>query len=133
MSSAKPGKAFGAKSRRQVVDTNLLPDEVAIRKQQYAHVMKVVPTLSARDQKYLTLRFGLKGQDPHTQKQMGEILFVTEGRARQIEHEIIKKIHRALGDEMYEAFHAPQDRKDRATSSFREALLSLDTSGRALR
>ncbi len=53
---------------------------------------EVLDSLSPREAEVLTLRFGLKGEDPKTLEEVGKIFGVTRERIRQIEAKAIRKL-----------------------------------------
>ncbi len=55
-------------------------------------IKNVLPTLSIREQRILTLRFGLDGVSPKTLKQVGIIFGFTKERVRQIEAKALRRL-----------------------------------------
>ena len=61
-----------------------------------------VATLSEQEAKVINLRFGLDGLE-HTRREIGELLGVSAGRAREIETQALRKLRRpALYKTLYE-------------------------------
>jgi RNA polymerase primary sigma factor len=60
-------------------------------------------TLSQREKKILELRFGLKGNKPHTLNEIGDILNITRERVRQLEMRSLKKLRELeISSELHE-------------------------------
>lgn len=55
-------------------------------------ILRVLPTLSAREQEVLRLRFGLAGDPPQTLEAVGRVFGVTRERIRQIEAKALRKV-----------------------------------------
>ena len=53
---------------------------------------EVMSTLSEREQKVLSLRFGLEDGKPHTLEEVGRDFKVTRERIRQIEAQALRKL-----------------------------------------
>ena len=53
---------------------------------------KVLATLTAREERVIRLRFGIGCENEHTLEQVGEILYLTRERVRQIEREAMRKM-----------------------------------------
>ncbi|MFH1354479.1 MAG: sigma-70 family RNA polymerase sigma factor [bacterium] len=78
---------------------NFIEDEEAVTPQQAAgreilqgHVMEILSDLTAREQKILEMRFGLKDGMNHTLEEVGKEFDVTRERIRQIEAKALEKI-----------------------------------------
>jgi RNA polymerase primary sigma factor len=78
---------------------NFIEDEEAITPQQAAgreilqgHVKEILSDLTAREQKILEMRFGLKDGMNHTLEEVGREFDVTRERIRQIEAKALEKI-----------------------------------------
>lgn len=65
------------------------PEDVAIRNEKIKTIRDVLTMLEARDQEVIRLRYGIDCE-PHTLKEIGELMNISFNRVRQIEH-------RALG------------------------------------
>ena len=53
---------------------------------------RALETLPARDRKVLELRYGLRGEGPHSLEQIGERFGLTRERVRQIEVDSLKRL-----------------------------------------
>jgi RNA polymerase primary sigma factor len=53
---------------------------------------EVLRTLSLREMRIITLRFGLDGEGPHTLEQTGRLLGITRERVRQIQEKAVAKL-----------------------------------------
>jgi RNA polymerase primary sigma factor len=76
-----------------------LPEEAAEVELRKATLMRVLSTLSVREQRVLELRYGLNGEHPCTLDEVGRAFNVTRERIRQIENQSLKKL-RALSDSL---------------------------------
>ena len=56
------------------------------------HLQEIISELSAREQKILEMRFGLKDGVTHTLEEVGKVFVVTRERIRQIEAKALDKI-----------------------------------------
>ncbi|PIZ55934.1 RNA polymerase sigma factor RpoD [bacterium (Candidatus Torokbacteria) CG_4_10_14_0_2_um_filter_35_8] len=70
----------------------LPPHEIARRKVLRGHVGNILSSLSPREQKILSMRFGLKDGIGHTLEEVGQEFGVTRERIRQIEAKALEKI-----------------------------------------
>jgi len=59
-------------------------------------VMKVLGTLTPREEKILRLRFGIGETSEHTLEEVGKTFHVTRERIRQIEEKALKKLSRGF-------------------------------------
>lgn len=59
-------------------------------------LLKAVDTLSDREQEIMQLRFGLHGKGVHTQKEVADILGISQSYISRLEKKIIKKLKREL-------------------------------------
>lgn len=59
-------------------------------------LLKAVDTLSDREQEIMCLRFGLHGKGVHTQKEVADILGISQSYISRLEKKIIKKLKREL-------------------------------------
>jgi len=76
-----------------VEDTETIPPQEVARKELLKeYIKKVITTLTPREQKILTMRFGLKDGVGHTLEEVGEVFGVTRERIRQIEAKALEKI-----------------------------------------
>ncbi|MFB6225338.1 MAG: sigma-70 family RNA polymerase sigma factor, partial [Candidatus Paceibacteria bacterium] len=58
------------------------------------HLGEIMHDLNEREQKILTMRFGLEDEIPHTLEEVGEEFGVTRERIRQIEVKALNKIRK---------------------------------------
>lgn len=76
-----------------IEDTDtLMPHQVASQKLLTKHIQEVLSDLSPREQKILTIRFGLDDGVTHTLEEVGQEFGVTRERIRQIEAKALEKI-----------------------------------------
>ncbi len=73
-------------------DDSPSPEESALKQFQKEQIQKVLETLTPREAKVLTLRFGLNGTRAHTLEEVGGMLNVTRERVRQIECKALRKL-----------------------------------------
>ena len=78
---------------------DVLPDEHAVDPSQdisedtvNSQLDKLLSTLSAREQKILTMRFGLKGEKVHTLQEISEHFNISRERVRQLEMQTLNKL-----------------------------------------
>ena len=70
------------------------PDVEVTRKISREQLQQALATLTPREKKVITLRFGLDGDEPLTLREIGEAVGVSRERARQIEEEALEKLRR---------------------------------------
>ena len=88
-------------------DPELLPDQRIERQESLKVITKAFETLTEREQRVLTLRFGLDGGKAHTYKEIGVIFGITTERIRQIEAKAIRKLkHPSRSDQLREVLPA---------------------------
>jgi len=76
-----------------IEDTESIPpQEVARQKLLKGYIKKIVSFLTPREQKILTMRFGLEDGIGHTLEEVGKVFGVTRERIRQIEAKALEKI-----------------------------------------
>ncbi len=68
------------------------PVDTASRQLLKDHLDEVLSTLTEREAKVLTLRFGLDGGQPNTLEEVGRVFGVTRERIRQIEAKALRKL-----------------------------------------
>ncbi|HIE35554.1 MAG TPA: sigma-70 family RNA polymerase sigma factor [Campylobacterales bacterium] len=75
-----------------------LPSMEAARKLLKERLKEILVDLTPREQKILSMRFGLEDGIPHTLEEVGKVFGVTRERIRQIENKALEKIreHRKL-------------------------------------
>ena len=95
------GSRSGAASELTIND--VIPDDrlpgPASRVQasdELAHLNKLMDTIDSRAATILQLRYGLKGDEPMTLKQIGAQIGLTRERVRQIEHETLGRLRVAM-------------------------------------
>jgi RNA polymerase primary sigma factor/RNA polymerase nonessential primary-like sigma factor len=64
--------------------------------QRYEAIRTWMQTLSEREQRVITLRFGLDGEEEQTLEAIGRELDLTRERVRQIEHEALGKLRATI-------------------------------------
>jgi RNA polymerase primary sigma factor len=69
-----------------------LPDEVTERRLQKEALDLALESLPERDRRVLELRYGLRGEEPHTLEHIGRRLGITRERVRQIEIESLSRL-----------------------------------------
>jgi RNA polymerase primary sigma factor len=69
-----------------------LPDEVTERRLQNEALERALESLPERDRRVLELRYGLRGEEPHTLEHIGRRLGITRERVRQIEIESLSRL-----------------------------------------
>lgn len=67
-------------------------------------IVKVLHTLSAREEKVLKMRFGLENGSEHTLTEVGKTFSVTRERIRQIESEALRKLRHASRSQQLKPF-----------------------------
>jgi RNA polymerase primary sigma factor len=75
-----------------VADDSPTPVDAASKQLLKDHLEEVLSTLTERESKVLTLRFGLDGTQPKTLEEVGRIFGVTRERIRQIEAKALRKL-----------------------------------------
>jgi len=70
----------------------LSPDQESARKLLADQIEEILKDLSPKEQKILKMRFGLRGEIPHTLEEVGKEFGVTRERIRQIEAKALEKI-----------------------------------------
>jgi RNA polymerase primary sigma factor len=69
-----------------------LPEEVAEQRLRNEALERALESLPTRDRRVLELRYGLRGEEPHTLEQIGKRLGMTRERVRQIEVDSLKRL-----------------------------------------
>jgi RNA polymerase primary sigma factor len=69
-----------------------LPDEETERRLQKEALERALESLPERDRRVLELRYGLRGEEPHTLEHIGRRLCLTRERVRQIEVESLARL-----------------------------------------
>jgi RNA polymerase primary sigma factor len=75
-----------------VPDESESPIDTASKQLLKDHLDDVLSTLTDREAKVLTLRFGLDGSQPKTLEEVGKVFGVTRERIRQIEAKALRKL-----------------------------------------
>jgi RNA polymerase primary sigma factor len=75
-------------------EKTILPSQVAARKLLQDQLREILDELSPREQKILTMRFGLSDGITHTLEEVGKEFGVTRERIRQIEAKALEKIRK---------------------------------------
>jgi RNA polymerase primary sigma factor len=68
------------------------PDVDVEKKEISRHVLKVLKTLSHREERVLRMRYGIGGERDHTLEEVGKRLSITRERVRQIEVQAMRKL-----------------------------------------
>ncbi len=91
---------------------DLVPDKEALPPDAHVHRMersreieRILVTLTPREQVVIRMRFGIDRDEPCTLEEVGQSLFVTRERIRQIEAKALKKLKTPVIREMFEAIH----------------------------
>ena len=72
--------------------TNLSPSEATISRNLSEQTLKLLATLSPREEKIIKMRFGLGGETEHTLEEIGRSFNLSRERIRQIEAEALRKL-----------------------------------------
>jgi RNA polymerase primary sigma factor len=73
-------------------EQSLTPDQLASNALLRDYIKEVIVDLSEREQKILSMRFGLDDNIAHTLEEVGKVFGVTRERIRQIEAKALEKI-----------------------------------------
>lgn len=68
------------------------PDAVVNNRELSIQIKKVLSSLTEKEERILSLRYGLEDGEEHTLDEIGSIIGVTRERIRQIEHKALKKL-----------------------------------------
>jgi RNA polymerase sigma factor (sigma-70 family) len=60
-----------------------------------SNIDNAIATLAEQEAKVINLRFGLDGLE-HTRREIGELLGISAGRAREIEHRALRNLRRPV-------------------------------------
>ena len=74
------------------------PEEELLENDVMSQIKSMMGDLDDRELSVLRMRFGLDDTEPHTLKEIGELLGLTRERVRQIENEALKKLGDGLRD-----------------------------------
>jgi len=74
----------------------IAPAEAAAQKLMFEQLRDVLRSLGEREQRVLTMRFGLDDGTPHTLEEVGQHLGVTRERIRQIENKTLAKLRQPM-------------------------------------
>jgi RNA polymerase primary sigma factor len=75
-----------------VAGSEPLPEDQAEERLRNEALDRALEALPTRDRKVLELRYGLRGEEPHTLEQIGKRLGMTRERVRQIEVDSLKRL-----------------------------------------
>lgn len=76
-----------------IPDDSDLPEQLVEEQLKKEAIAATIETLTPREKKIITMRFGLDGKEPMTLEQIGEVYEVTRERIRQIERKALRKLH----------------------------------------
>jgi RNA polymerase primary sigma factor len=80
-----------------IPDENALSSvEVLLQKDKRVWLERMINKLSPREQEIIRRRFGLNGHEKHTLEEVGRSFKLTRERIRQIEAQILKKLHKII-------------------------------------
>ena len=74
------------------------PDEAMLENDVMSKIQEMLKDLDEIEGTVLKMRFGLDDTEPHTLKEIGELMSLTRERVRQIETEALKKLGEGLRD-----------------------------------
>jgi RNA polymerase primary sigma factor len=74
----------------------IAPADAAAQKLMFEQLRDVLRSLGEREQRVLTMRFGLDDGTPHTLEEVGQHLGVTRERIRQIENKTLAKLRQPV-------------------------------------
>jgi len=80
-------------------DKTCAPDKLHESNDEKRHLVSHLKCLSKRERRVISLRFGLKNDDPLTLEGVGEVVGVTRERIRQIVNDSLGKLKRSLARE----------------------------------
>lgn len=72
------------------------PDKAALVQNEMAVVREFVGSMNKQEKTIIKLRYGLNNQEPMTLKDIGKLVGLNRERVRQVETEILRKLHGAL-------------------------------------
>lgn len=72
------------------------PADEMVKVEDIEQLLRLINTLSERERKVITLRFGIGGEPVRTLDQVGKVLDCTNERVRQIQNLALKKLHRRM-------------------------------------
>lgn len=99
------GEASDASLSDFIEDVDALqPTEEVARTMLAEQVGEVLQNLSPREALILRMRYGLHGYEPHTLKEIGEILHLSRERIRQLEKEILHKLRQPRFADQLQAY-----------------------------
>jgi RNA polymerase primary sigma factor len=97
-SAAQPdGDESGGSLDETVLDgQTATPDTEMARTEERSQVLRLLETLPEREAQVLRLRFGLRGEETRTLREIGDRLGLTRERVRQIETEALTQLRKLL-------------------------------------
>ena len=72
------------------------PDQELVKIEDIEQLLKLLNSLSERERKVISMRFGLNGEPVRTLEQVGKELDCTNERVRQIQNIALKKLHNRM-------------------------------------
>ena len=100
------GEATTSKLGDFIEDEGFGPEELAMQKCLKEDINTVLSTLSDKERKIITLRFGLNNNAPMSLKEIGEIFNLTKERIRQIEKRALERLKQPSRARILEAYTA---------------------------
>ena len=94
--AAQEGAGGGQPLDELTADGGAGPEAALGAAEEVRQVLSLLGRLEADEAAVLRLRYGLGGEGPLTLRQIGERLGLTRERVRQIEHDGLRKLRRAL-------------------------------------
>ena len=82
------------------------PEEAAVSQSLSDHIQELLETLTPKEAKILTLRYGLNGEESLSLREIGKLYKLSRERVRQIEKKAIKKLRTPSCRQVLEAYVA---------------------------
>ena len=91
-----PSESSQSLDERVMDERARTPDEVMGKAEELNQIMEYLDTMDRRAATVLRMRFGLDGAEPKTLQEIGDRLFLTRERVRQIERETLSTMRKGL-------------------------------------
>lgn len=75
-------------------ESTVSPENEVTQNDLKLQIEKVLATLKPKEQEVIVMRYGLRGGDPKTLEEIGDVFGVTRERIRQIESKALRKLRR---------------------------------------